>query len=219
MPWVKLDDKFHSNPKMEAAGNAARGLYCSALSYCGDHLTDGFVTLAWAKKAGTTAERDKLTATHAWRPVKAGAVVAVNVKENVDRKTVEYELDLVAPDDGYVIDDYLTMNPRREKVEKRRRDTADRVAAWKDRQAEQDATANAVTNALGNELLTPPPYPKPVGLKSTSPTGQEKRPTKPPISCPICGLNLPSEQRVIEHLDNVHAILEAEALTLVGART
>jgi hypothetical protein len=42
-PWAKLDDNFHSHAKTLAAGLEANGFYCRALSYCANHMTDGFV--------------------------------------------------------------------------------------------------------------------------------------------------------------------------------
>lgn len=41
MTWVKLDDKFWANPKVQAVGNEAAGAFARMLSFCGDHLTDG----------------------------------------------------------------------------------------------------------------------------------------------------------------------------------
>ena len=48
MSWVRLDDKFWSDPDIEEMGNAAAGAFARMLSYCGDHLTDGMVTAAKA---------------------------------------------------------------------------------------------------------------------------------------------------------------------------
>jgi hypothetical protein len=52
MAWARLDDKFHSDPKILAAGNAAVGLYARSIAYCADHLTDGVVERTWAKQNG-----------------------------------------------------------------------------------------------------------------------------------------------------------------------
>jgi hypothetical protein len=43
MPWVKLDDRFFTNPKVIGAGRDARDLYLAGLCYCAAELTDGFV--------------------------------------------------------------------------------------------------------------------------------------------------------------------------------
>ena len=45
-PWARLDDGMHDHPKVLKAWNAsprALGLHLLAMSYCGAHLTDGFV--------------------------------------------------------------------------------------------------------------------------------------------------------------------------------
>lgn len=92
MSWVFLDDKFHSNRKILRVGNAGAGVYARSLSYCGDHLTDGFVDEAWVKQACTAKVRDKLVAEGLW----------------------------VKVDGGFEIPDYLTLNPSREDVLRRR---------------------------------------------------------------------------------------------------
>lgn len=60
MSWAKLDDKFWSNPKVEAAGNEAAGAYARMLSYCGDHLTDGKLTGGAARFIAKPKTIDKL---------------------------------------------------------------------------------------------------------------------------------------------------------------
>lgn len=41
--WLKLDDNFHSHPKVLAAGRDARDLYVAGLAYAAKHLTDGVI--------------------------------------------------------------------------------------------------------------------------------------------------------------------------------
>lgn len=43
MTWFKVDDSFHSHPKVLAAEPAALGLWVVAGSWCGANLTDGLV--------------------------------------------------------------------------------------------------------------------------------------------------------------------------------
>lgn len=45
MTWFKVDDSFHSHPKVLATEPAALGLWVVAGSWCGDNLSDGFVPL------------------------------------------------------------------------------------------------------------------------------------------------------------------------------
>jgi hypothetical protein len=94
MPHAALDLRFHSNPKVLRAGNAAIGLYARALSYCADHLTDGVVPKAWAEANGSPAERKKLTEARLW----------------------------VEDGDAYFIPDYLEHNFSKERVDKLRQD-------------------------------------------------------------------------------------------------
>lgn len=95
MAWVKLDDKFWSNPKLEKVGNEAAGAYARMLSYCGDQLTDGIVT--------------RPTATYIARP-------------KVVTSLLEFGF-LVPHGDDYRIPDYLDFNPSREQtLQKRAKD-------------------------------------------------------------------------------------------------
>lgn len=92
MSWVFLDDKFHSNRKILRVGNAGAGVYARSLSYCGDHLTDGFVDEAWVRQACSTSVRDRLVGEGLW----------------------------VRVEGGFQIPDYLTLNPSREAVLEKR---------------------------------------------------------------------------------------------------
>lgn len=89
MAWVKLDDKFWADPRVEEVGNEAAGAFARMLSYCGDHLTDGIVSAA---KANYIARR-----------------------KIVDR-LAEFGL-IVKRGDGWIIPDYLDFNPSRSEVE------------------------------------------------------------------------------------------------------
>lgn len=149
MSWVYLDDKFHSNPKVLAVDNDGAGLYARALSYCGDHLTDGFVPIAWARGAGSAKLRNKLVSHGVWDEV----------------------------DGGYLIPDYLELNPSKAKVMKRR---AERSAAgkrgadtrWGDGNSHSSSHSNSHDDEDGNShssangsphepLHAPQPQPQP----------------------------------------------------------
>jgi hypothetical protein len=95
MPFVFLDDEFHSNPKVLQAGLEGAGLYARALSYCGAYLTNGFVPQAWAE-AAVGRKGDRLLA----------------LLEQIGLWN--------ACPGGYEIPDYLEFNPSREDVKKRR---------------------------------------------------------------------------------------------------
>jgi hypothetical protein len=52
---VRLDDGFHGDPKVVAAGNAAVGLYCRALTWSHCYQTDGILDLEAAGRIGGTS--------------------------------------------------------------------------------------------------------------------------------------------------------------------
>lgn len=88
MSWFKLDDKFHGNPKILMAGNAAVGLYVRCGTYCADQLTDGKVPKNLAKTYGNLSEIRALLKVGLW----------------------------VETEDDYVMPDYLDFNPSRQAV-------------------------------------------------------------------------------------------------------
>jgi len=94
MSWFRLDDKFHGNPKVLTAGNAAVGLYVRCASYCADHLTDGRIPGSVARMYGTTREITVLVSTGLWDEI----------------------------DGEFVMPDYLEYNPSRDQVEQERTD-------------------------------------------------------------------------------------------------
>lgn len=150
MPFALLDDKFHSNGKVMAAGNAGAGLYARALSYCADHLTDGFVPDAWARHAGTKTLVDKLTKTGLWRPVLGENSFTI-------RKTKGVDLTITVTGKGFFIPDYLEHNPTRAEVEAKRKTKAEagRKGAHKRWQTDSSGMAPATellsrSHSVGN---------------------------------------------------------------------
>jgi hypothetical protein len=93
VPWVKLDDSFWANPKVEDVGNEAAGAYVRMLSFCGQHLTDGHVKESAARYIATPRLLKKLEE-HAF------------IERNGN---------------GWVIPDYLDYNPTREKAKEKRK--------------------------------------------------------------------------------------------------
>jgi hypothetical protein len=94
MPWARVDDTAHEHRKFKRAGLEATGLYYMALSYCARYLTDGRVDFDWLEeRVPSKGKRDKLLDT---------------LVEN----------GLFEPNGvGYVIHDYLEVNPSRSEVE------------------------------------------------------------------------------------------------------
>jgi hypothetical protein len=129
MPHAALDIRFHSNPKILSAGNAAIGLFARALSYRADHLTDGLVPGQWVAVNGKPAEAKRLVDAGLWE------------REG----------------NGYRIRDYLKHNLSKAKVEEksaRGRELADARWGKRDamRSALQNTAQNAVQDAMGDSM-------------------------------------------------------------------
>lgn len=72
MVWFKVDDSFWSHPKVLSLSGDALALWVRAGSYCGQQLTDGFVSVQALRML---AERDaavELTNAGLWEAVKGG---------------------------------------------------------------------------------------------------------------------------------------------------
>jgi hypothetical protein len=72
--WFKVDDSFHSHPKVLATSPAALGLWVVAGAWCGANLTDGFVPdYALPRLIPDSAElAAELVRTGLWKKVKSG---------------------------------------------------------------------------------------------------------------------------------------------------
>lgn len=103
MPWFRLDDSFHSHPKVIAAGNEAVGLYVRCGTHAAEHLTDGFVGKETVALYGDDALAAKLTGVRLWHRARG----------------------------GWTIHDYLDYNPSREQVERERKATAERQRRYR----------------------------------------------------------------------------------------
>src|SRR5215472_1359426 len=103
MPWFRLDDKFHSHPKVIAAGNEAIGLFTRCGTYAAEHLTDGFIPEHVVLLYGSPALADTLVRTKLWRRTRG----------------------------GWRIPDYLAYNPSREQVERERKLAAERQRRYR----------------------------------------------------------------------------------------
>lgn len=126
MTWFKLDDGFHSHPKIIAVGNEAAGLYARCGSYCAQHLTDGFIPEAVGFLYGGLETIDALCNESLWTRVSG----------------------------GWLMHDYLVYNPSRKQVQAERQRGAERQKQWRERQS-KDQQSNGVTNGVTN-AVTPP---------------------------------------------------------------
>jgi hypothetical protein len=117
MPWFRLDDSFHSHPKVIAAGNEAAGLYVRCGTYAAQHLTDGLIPEDIAVLYGacdTGSRRDPGTG-------KPETLAETLVRTKLWRRARG----------GWRMRDYLDYNPSREAVDNDRRLNAERQKRWR----------------------------------------------------------------------------------------
>lgn len=164
MSYVLLDDKFHSNEKTLEVGNAGAGLYSRALSYCGDHLTDGFVPLSWAREAGTPKLCRSLTDAGLWVEVQPGAEFHYVTDDESYTVSIKKR--------GFFIPDFLSLNPSAQSVKARReelsakRAEAGRKGAMKRWQRGNKGDGKPDSKTMANEKQTDGPQPLPLPLKN-----------------------------------------------------
>jgi hypothetical protein len=124
MPWFRLEDSFHSHPKVIKAGNEAAGLYVRCGAYAAQHLTNGFIPEHVALLYGSHALADALVRAGLWRRARG----------------------------GWRMPDYLDYNPSREAVEKERRARAERQARWREKKRGRNHSETNETVSLSSQL-------------------------------------------------------------------
>ena|SRR5699024_824634 len=103
MAWFKVDDKFHSHPKVLGLPLRAIGLWTKAGAWCADQLTDGYIPKTAVTVLGGTAGDARLL-------VEAGL----------------WKVD----GDGWRFHDWLELQPsRKDTLEKREQDRARKAEA------------------------------------------------------------------------------------------
>lgn len=162
MAWFKVDDDLAFHAKVVQAGNAAMGLWVRAGAYCGQHLTDGFVAREVALAMGRKAEINRLVDVGLWEPAE------------VDGKP------------GWRFHEFLDRNPSRDEVEQKRREEADRKAAWRARRAAQRAGQDRDGDGTDDDVPSGHP-PDETRDTHVSPTGvpdlsRSSRPEPDPVS-------------------------------------
>lgn len=95
MTWAKLDDGFHCHPKVMPVGMAARGLWATAASWVGDHLTDGVIPKAVVKAMGKNTMRmaAELVVAELWIESEQSFTFSQWLKYNRSREQVLAERD------------------------------------------------------------------------------------------------------------------------------
>jgi hypothetical protein len=144
MSWFKIDDGFYSHPKVKSIPRrdraAAIGLWTQAGSWCSAQLTDGHVP-------------EYMLDEFAAPPKLAAALVTARLWDSNKEKG------------GWDFHDYHDHQPSRETVQAKRKQNADRIAAWR---AGKKGVSNAgvaplqgeytdVTDSFGNADVAPPP--------------------------------------------------------------
>ncbi|MFJ6748295.1 mucin-2 [Streptomyces sp. NPDC091266] len=123
--WSKLDDGFHSHPKIRRAGNAAAGLLARLISYAGQHLTNGVILGPVARDYGTAPQIRKLV-----------ALGLLHEQGHACPRCAQ-------PETGdYVVHDFLASNPSREQVHDGRRKDANRKQAQRNQSPNRSRSAD-----------------------------------------------------------------------------
>lgn len=136
MAWFKVDDQFWAHPKVNGLTAEAGWLWTRAGSYCGQYLTDGFVSFAsLAMLQGTDGMAGELVDSGLW----------------------------LAAEGGYQFHDWDKYQPTRESVMADRKATRERVERFrnKKRNAPSNPDGNGVTNGVGTSSPSPSPIPSP----------------------------------------------------------
>lgn len=120
MGWVKIDDRYRTNPKIVQLGAEGLALDVAGLCFCAENETDGEIPYGVVPSL---------------YPVRRPYRVADRLVEvgRWDRT-----------ESGYRIHDYLLYNPSKEELDKRRADTQQRVYDWRNRRR------NGVTPPVAN---------------------------------------------------------------------
>lgn len=117
MSWGKIDDGFHRHPKVRRCSLEARGLWATAFSWTADMELDGFIPSDMVPKL---AERDDVAALVA-ELLRVAPPYAVGLWEAIDG--------------GYLMHDYLEINPSARQLAKTRKTTRKRVSRHRIRNA------------------------------------------------------------------------------------
>ena len=90
MAWFKVDDKFHSHPKVIGVSLRAIGLWTKAGSWASDQLTDGFVPAQMITiLGGNSGDAKQLVQAGLWSAVEGGYSFHDWTDRNPTRKDVE----------------------------------------------------------------------------------------------------------------------------------
>jgi hypothetical protein len=117
MAWAKLDDRFHSNPKISRVWHTcpnAVGLYVMSITHCSQHETDGKVDDYFV----------------------IALVPDKDLREAIIFALVDADLWTIVEAGSFQIPDYLDFNPSHAELEKRRKTDKTRQAKGRKTQAQ-----------------------------------------------------------------------------------
>jgi len=152
--WVRLADDFADHPKIVAAGPLAGWLWTCGLAYANRYLTDGFIPQAQVRRLADVEDAYGL----------ASRLVEVGLWERAEG--------------GFRIHDYHGYQPTADDVKRERQATADRQAAWRERQR-LAKLGNGVSNSVSNPPDNAAPARPGPGPVNPVPAGTSS-PTPPP---------------------------------------
>jgi hypothetical protein len=137
MTWFKVDDSFHSHPKVFAASPAALGLWVVAGSWSGANLSDGFVpdhVLPRLLPDSPSLAKELVTA-GLWKRARG----------------------------GYRFHDWGDFNPKRDDVEQERKAARERMRKLRNgrKSADQGSTGSGEQGANVRQLFVTPTRPDP----------------------------------------------------------
>lgn len=144
LPWFRVDDAFHSHPKVLACSPAAIGLWTLAGSWCAAHLTDGYISdreLRHLLPRGSAQLASILVSNGLWTRMAS----------------------------GYQFHDWDAKNLTRERWERERENSRDRQRRWAAAHsnavsdADPNGVSDTVSNAVTNSAPTRPDLSKGVG--------------------------------------------------------
>ena len=120
MTWLKIDDGFTDNAKIEALSDRAFRLHVAGMCFCARTLSDGVIPEGRVPR------------------------LIPKVTKRMVEELVTVGVWLLHPQ-GYEIKDYLLYNPSREEVERQRAEKAERQRKYRDKQrgAPRDASRDA----------------------------------------------------------------------------
>lgn len=124
MAWVRLHDGAMTHPKVVGLSDAAFRLWVWGLSYCQQHLTDGWIPPA---SLPAKCKPDALVSARLWHYAAQG---------------------------GFAVHDYLDWNDSRETIQKKRASLRERVSRYRGADTARARNASAPSGVVNSSDLT-----------------------------------------------------------------